>query len=100
MRRCPNCQQSTIPSWHAHLGAWLTTPITCSNCHRVLVRDRSYYRDAVSMVPLAVVLIGVPYLWPDAGPLSFIFFVMAGAAMAGLCLWSKTIRYKLKTDED
>jgi hypothetical protein len=96
MRHCPHCQQPTIPLWHAHLGKFFSKPLTCPNCHSVLVREFSLIREVSLMVPLVVIMIALRY-W-DVKPLEFVLFIYGFAGLAGLCLWSHTVKYKVKTE--
>jgi hypothetical protein len=94
---CPHCHHPTNPAWHAHLGSLFSKPITCPNCQSTLVRVIGV-AETVSMLPFLVVAVFLGYESDLNFPPVLIWFLMRGAGLAGMCLWSHFIRYKVKTD--
>jgi hypothetical protein len=95
MRHCPHCHHPTIPAWHAHLGSLFSKPIICPNCHSTLVRVIGP-AEAVSTIPFLAVAVFLGYESDLSFPPAVIWFLSGGAALAGMCLWSHFIRYKVK----
>jgi hypothetical protein len=98
MRHCPHCHHPTIPWWHAHLGSVFSKPIICTNCHSTLVRVIGL-SEVIAMAPLVVIMVVLYYEDYPSMQDGLLWLLMTCGFFIGMCLWSHTVRYKVKPND-